>query len=346
MNNNIKVVEYTQGVGRRLNNIRNYNPRTTLHGKLPQKRDRALAEYESSTGDDYYHGYFKLLNTYSEDGNTAYIVVVDGDSWNGTTSNPSLCKITYANNFTYQSYYNRYYANSIVKDYSVSAHKFTATAWADGVWYIYLVCPFMKQPYLYAVPAIPTSAGTNYYYLIGTVTKTTADNISTYVIHQEHNDGLASVIDYQYSGYFKIIDTSYIETTPPEVEGDDPIETPVYQVAVCDGATWNGTTSGSSLCTVNNASFSVSCTTLAQAAATGTYYIYLHFTAQVTATPEGETEPVTTPASVALETGTALPTGNTTNAYYLIGSKTNGVIAQSHASGIPIIKWYMICPAT
>ena len=49
MNNNIKVVEYTQGVGRSLNNIRNYNPRTTLHTKLPENRSRARSEDDAST---------------------------------------------------------------------------------------------------------------------------------------------------------------------------------------------------------------------------------------------------------------------------------------------------------
>lgn len=48
MNNNIKVVEYTQGVGRSLNNIRNYNQRTTLHTKLPEKRSRARSEDDAS----------------------------------------------------------------------------------------------------------------------------------------------------------------------------------------------------------------------------------------------------------------------------------------------------------
>ncbi len=50
MDRTLRVVEYTQQVGRSLKNIRNYNPRTTLHTKLPEKRDRILIESVASNG--------------------------------------------------------------------------------------------------------------------------------------------------------------------------------------------------------------------------------------------------------------------------------------------------------
>lgn len=49
MDRTLRVVEYTQQVGRSLKNIRNYNPRTTLHTKLPDKRIRARSEDDAST---------------------------------------------------------------------------------------------------------------------------------------------------------------------------------------------------------------------------------------------------------------------------------------------------------
>jgi len=74
MNNNIKVVEYTQGVGRSLNNIRNYNPRTTLHGKLSGKRLRVQYDEDSSAA---YSGFFCIIDASTEE-DGLQIGIVDG----------------------------------------------------------------------------------------------------------------------------------------------------------------------------------------------------------------------------------------------------------------------------
>lgn len=269
----LPALGYTQELGRRLENIRHYEPVTNLvprgAGALERRRGGGVLASPATVKAEGYNGYFKIVHYVkyaSEDDEVGhnYIFVVDGNSFSVSdfeesgyvdAGNDMPCGVTYSGYF-WQSGQTRAFPSAYSKNYTVAPTHFDADAWDIGLRYIYLVFPYNEQPYLVAKAGIYASPlPTEVAYLIGTVHKTIESGTGKqqFTIVQRHQSGAVDVTSNQYIGMFKLVPTIVTQTIEPE-EGEEgngePEEIQVPAIAVCEGHSWNGSTSGNSNCSV------------------------------------------------------------------------------------------------
>lgn len=263
--------------------------------------------------DDLIKGHFQLYSYTDLETNIEFVAVMntENDFDNPLEAQPNQCVVRYKGT-----------TNTYSTTYDIKTFRINYTSLSENKNYnVYLMIPFMKQPYIeiFTDSQPVTDANLEYIY-IGRVRRGEYNPVIT----QAYKGGVLYFDSAQYFGAFKVIDSSYTETVTNEEGEEEEIE--VSQISVI-----NPEGNIAQVVKLNNSTAQFASRVNIETERGN--HIYIHAQA------------VGTDWAFTIETGEILPSSVAWDVYYRLGTfGSDGRISQIHTGNVVSIPWYFVCP--